>query len=147
MAETRKSAHLRILQNGPSTEADNEHVKYLKEAGLADAEVRLSYEQATYGQPVEVMWFGPTASGLDYLEDLRAADAKQSIVQSGAEPDATHKASDQERLVNQPKPKKLKHLVRAGVSDITWSTIKTVVGIIAGGLAVYYLSTHLGLPL
>jgi hypothetical protein len=109
--------------------------------------VRLSYEQATYGQPVEVVWFGPTASGLDYLDDLRPADAKQSVVQSGAEPDATHKASDQEWLVHQPKPTKLKHLVRAGVSDITWSTIKTVVGIIAGGLAVYYLSKHFGLPL
>lgn len=147
MAETRKELHQRILQHGPAGPADYEAVKYLADSGLAKAAVRLSYHKENYGQAVEVVWVGATASGMDYLEDMSAADAKLSVSDSGDNPNPEDGGEKYKGLAKKPKQKRLKHLVQRAASDIAWSTVKAVIGVVAGAISIYYISKHFGLPL
>lgn len=71
MNETRKAKHIRILQNGHrKTLDDYREIQYLRDKGLANAEVQISYARENYGQPINALWGGPTAAGRDYLEEL-----------------------------------------------------------------------------
>lgn len=73
--ESRQQQYLRILESGPSGEADFEAVKYLVDKGYTDSKVQLSYDKASYLKPINVVWAGPNASGLDYMDELMAGAA------------------------------------------------------------------------
>jgi hypothetical protein len=78
--ETRDQQYLRILVQGPSGKEDFEAVRYLKEKGYTDSPVRLSNMLGTYNQVAEVVWLGPTANGLDFIDALRARTQQPEAV-------------------------------------------------------------------
>lgn len=70
----RQKIHLQLLRGvQPSPEMFDE-VSYLQEKGLLNATCRRSRRREDYGQILNVVVRGPTAAGLDYLEQLRAEE-------------------------------------------------------------------------
>ena len=70
----RQKIHLQLLRGvQPSPEMFDE-VSYLQEKGLLNATCRRSRRREDYGRILNVVVRGPTAAGLDYLEQLRAEE-------------------------------------------------------------------------
>ncbi|MCL1485157.1 hypothetical protein MIH18_23600 (plasmid) [Marinobacter sp. M3C] len=145
MTETRKASHLRILQHGPSGPSDYYAVKYLVDSGLADAHIRLSYLQEDYGQVVDVVWIGATASGQDYIEELAVDHVPYDV--AGEHHKYQQPRLNADRAVEPPKnhSDRLKQALgktSTQVLLVIGGIIVTVMGSVADNAVTRFLSLH-----
>ena len=70
--ETRRQQYLRILTDGPDGEKDYEAVRYLVDKGYSDSKYIVSRMKDSYGSVSNVVWLGPNANGIDYIDELKS---------------------------------------------------------------------------
>lgn len=130
----REKIHLRLLREGNPQKDEYEEVRYLKDKGLADAGYRVSKGRDTYGEILDVYWRGPTAEGMDYLEQL---EAKAQAEHDGQEQAGQPKPSTQAAMAEStPSSEKLWH------ERSSW---RTAIFLILIGVIVSFLSQCAGL--
>lgn len=79
--ETREQQYLCILESGPSGKDDYEAVRYLKDKGYTESPVQISYMDETYNQVLDVVWLGPSSTGIDFMDELKAKIAQRHTQQ------------------------------------------------------------------
>lgn len=70
----RQKIHVQLLRGVQPSPDMFDEVAYLQERGLLHAATRRSKRREDYGRILDVVVRGPTAAGLDYLEQLTAEE-------------------------------------------------------------------------
>ena len=151
MNKARKAQHIRILQNDHKKDLnDYQEIQYLRDKGLANAEVRISYTQENYGKPIDAIWIGPTAAGLDYLDELLQEQISQEeyVNQLPSEHSESQLPNGEFNPVSQKSPKSPNTLKRAfsqarkSTKFLLITVIVAVIGAISSETIALLLARH-----